>query len=212
MFARVLPEVVMEFDKTLSHVLCEGLVYTCISIAGIRGYNVCQSVQMFCAGVCKCGIARSLAILKTKLPPLPPPPSPPPTPAAKETVRVECIATYSKGFICSGGSGTLHLFEKTDDRYVYKKTRSMSIWVDPAAQPTAAAPVQSDEVATPTQDILCLTLSPSEENVVCSTSTQQLYNLTLSAADLQAKVGHVLLKTKCFHSMHTYTTHETISR
>ena len=125
---------------------------------------------------------------------------------------MECIATYSKGCICSGGSGTLHLFEKTDDRYVYKKTRSVSIWVDPAAQPTTAAPVQSDEVATPTQDILCLTLSPSEENVVCSTSTQQLYNLTLSAADLQAKVGHVLLKTKCFHSMHTYTTHKTISR
>ena len=116
--------------------------------------------------------------------------SPTPRSGAKETVRVECIATHSRGFICSGGSGTLHLFEKTDDRYVYKKTRSVSVWVDPSSQlADSTAVVPSGEVATPVQDILSLTLSPSEETVVCSTSTQQLYHLTLSAADLQGKVG-----------------------
>ena len=99
-------------------------------------------------------------------------------------LNVNCIATYSKGFICSGGSGTLHIFEKTDDKYTYRKARSVSIWVDPNSNyvPTTGA----DSV---TNDILSMTLSPSEENVVCSTRTQQLYNLTLSAADLQGKVG-----------------------
>ena len=29
--------------------------------------------------------------------------------------RVECILSYSKGFICAGGVGLLHLFEKSDD-------------------------------------------------------------------------------------------------
>ena len=103
---------------------------------------------------------------------------------------MECIGTHSRGFICSGGSGTLHLFEKTDDKYVYKKTRSVSVWVDPSSQLAgSAAVVPSGEMTTPVQDILSLTLSPSEETVVCSTGTQQLYHLTLSAADLQGKVG-----------------------
>ena len=33
----------------------------------------------------------------------------------KELVRVDAIVSYSKGFICSGGSGTLHLFDKIGD-------------------------------------------------------------------------------------------------
>ena len=116
--------------------------------------------------------------------------SPTPTTRSKEAVRVECIVTHSRGFICSGGSGTLHLFEKTDDRYVYKKTRSVSVWEDPSSQLAGStAVVSSDEVATPTKDILSLTLSPNEETVVCSMRAQQLYSLTLSAADLQGKVG-----------------------
>ena len=100
-------------------------------------------------------------------------------------MSVECIATYSKGFICSGGSGTLHIFEKTDDKYIYRKARSVSVWVDPNSN--LVATTGADSVP---NDILSMTLSPSEENVVCSTRTQQLYNLTLSAADLQGKVEY----------------------
>ena len=100
-----------------------------------------------------------------------------------EQVCVDCIATYSKGFICSGGSGTLHLFEKTDDLYIYRKARTVSVWIDPNSN--LVATTGADSVP---NDILSMTLSPSEENVVCSTRTQQLYNLTLSAADLQGQV------------------------
>lgn len=100
---------------------------------------------------------------------------------------MDCIATYSKGFICSGGSGTLHIFEKTDDKYIYRKARSVSVWIDPNSN--LVTTTGADSIS---NDVLSMTLSPSEENVVCSTRTQQLYNLTLSAADLQGKVNQWL--------------------
>ena len=111
-----------------------------------------------------------------------------------EQISIECIVSYSKGFICSGGSGTLHIFEKTDDKYVYRKTRTVSIWIDPNSN--LVATTGADSVP---NDILSMTLSPSEENVVCSTRTQQLYNLTLSAADLQGQVRNSIL--------HLYSSH-----
>lgn len=108
--------------------------------------------------------------------------------------RIECIITYSKGFICSGGSGMLHLFEKTENKYLYKKTRAVSVWVDPASHILAHTPTGADSPE-PNNSIMNMTLSPSEENVICATGTQQLYNLTLSAADLQGQVGSRTLRT-----------------
>ena len=35
--------------------------------------------------------------------------------------RIEHILSYSKGFICAGGVGLLHMFEKSDDREQYKR-------------------------------------------------------------------------------------------
>ena len=112
--------------------------------------------------------------------------------SATESIdRIECIVTYSKGFICSGGSGTLHLFEKTDNKYLYKKSRAVSVWVDPASSLMTQTSTGSDS-AVVENDIMSMTLSPSEENIICATRTQQLYNLTLSAADLQGKVGRTV--------------------
>ena len=102
---------------------------------------------------------------------------------------ITCIMTYSKGFICSGGNRTLHLFEKTDNKYVYKKTRAVSVWVDPSSTLIPPTSTPGAESAVLDNSILSMTLSPSEENVICSTGTHQLYNLTLSAADLQGKVS-----------------------
>ena len=85
------------------------------------------------------------------------------------------ILTFSKGIICSGGLGTVHLFEKTDDKELYKKTREIKIPTDSqSADPQSAT----------SQEIACLTLSPSEENLVASTKTNQLYSIALSSADL----------------------------
>ena len=99
--------------------------------------------------------------------------------AEVESTRVACVLTYSKGFICSGGSGLLHLFEKTDEKNVFKRVRSLGVCVDPSSQLDIPS-----ERASQGQGILSMSLSPSEENVVCTTGSQQLYSLTLSAADL----------------------------
>lgn len=88
---------------------------------------------------------------------------------------VHAILSYSKGFICSSGSSTICLFEKTEDKNVYKSIRPVSILSDPASDHLHA----SDD-----NDIVSIAFSPSEENVVCSTRSQQLYTFTLSAADV----------------------------
>ena len=104
---------------------------------------------------------------------------------------------YSKGFICSGGNGTLHLFEKTDEKCLFKRTRSVTIDADPSSQMDQA---MLSNGAT-SNEIMCLTLSPSEENIVCTTRSQQLYNLTLSAADIE-RVGILYLRTiTCMQSI-----------
>lgn len=95
---------------------------------------------------------------------------------------VYSLLPYSKGFICSSGTGTVYLFEKTEDRNTFKKVRSVSIWVDPASEDHVRA--EMDEGGITDLDILSMTLNASEENVICSTRSQQLYSLTLSAADL----------------------------
>lgn len=91
---------------------------------------------------------------------------------------MRCIAVYSKGFICSGGSGTVCLFEKTDNKNVFRKTQTVGIWVDTSTQPPQLA---GSEAQPPTSnEIRSLTLSPSEESVICTTITQQIYSLSLS--------------------------------
>ena len=100
---------------------------------------------------------------------------------------VGAIVTFSKGFICSGGSGILHIFEKTTDKYLYKKSRSVSVWVDPNSS-LVTHPGTGTDVPVESNDITNIAMSPSEENIICTTRTKQIYNLMLSAVDLQGKV------------------------
>ena len=89
--------------------------------------------------------------------------------------QVTCIIAFSKGFICSGGAGTVHLFEKTEEKDFYKKAREIKIPVD----------TQSPDLhVSESQEIVNLTVSPSEETLVCSTKSSQLYCITMSTADL----------------------------
>jgi WD40 repeat protein len=119
--------------------------------------------------------------------------------SATDPTIVHSIVTYSKGFICSGGSGVLHLFEKTDEKNVFKKVRSIHIWTDSTTQPDI--PESSSNTV---HEILNMALSPSEENVVCTTHTKQLYSLPLSAADLGKVGGRSAFDylVQSFHSSH----------
>ena len=88
---------------------------------------------------------------------------------------VHSILAFSKGIICSAGLGTVHLFDKTEDKEMYKKTKEICIPADSQS---------ADPEASRNQVINCLSLSPSEETLVSSTVDNQLYSITLSSADL----------------------------
>ncbi|GFR57789.1 cilia- and flagella-associated protein 57-like [Elysia marginata] len=92
------------------------------------------------------------------------------------TLQVTSLVSYSKGFACSFGLGTVYLFEKTDDKDYFKKAREIMIPPDPCNS--------QDSTLNQQQLIRCLTVSPSEETLVASTDQAQLYYLTLSSADL----------------------------
>lgn len=40
---------------------------------------------------------------------------------------VTAIVPYSKGFVCSCGPGKVFVFEKTDDRDLYKNSREVNV-------------------------------------------------------------------------------------
>ncbi|XP_006813560.1 cilia- and flagella-associated protein 57-like [Saccoglossus kowalevskii] len=90
--------------------------------------------------------------------------------------KITSVVAYSKGFACSGGSGTVHIYEKTDDKDSYKKTREIRVPQDLSA---SADPSKFEN-----HEINWLTVSPSEETLVSSTKTNQLYCMALSSADI----------------------------
>ncbi|XP_076829140.1 cilia and flagella associated protein 57 [Brachyhypopomus gauderio] len=89
--------------------------------------------------------------------------------------RVTAITAYSKGFACVAGPGTVLLFEKTEEKDGYKKTREIRI----PADPNCVEPGLAEE-----QEISTLCLSPSEETLAASTVRGQLYHVTLSSAEM----------------------------
>jgi hypothetical protein len=90
--------------------------------------------------------------------------------------NVTNIAAFSKGFVCSGGAGFVHLFEKTDEKDGFKKTREIKVPVD-SQSPDPQASIANQIIST-------LTVSPSEETLVCSTKANQMYSISMSSADL----------------------------
>ena len=100
-------------------------------------------------------------------------------PAKTGPPQITSVVAYSKGFACACGAGLVQLFEKTDDKDFFKKNREIRIPQDPNS---------SDPSKAENQIIKCLAVSPSEENLVCSTDLNQLYTITVSSADI-GKVG-----------------------
>ena len=80
-----------------------------------------------------------------------------------------------QGFVCSGGLGAVYVYERTEEKEMFKKIKEIRIPMDHQS---------ADPSLTCNQQILCIALSPSEETVVCSTNSNQLYSIPLSSADL----------------------------
>ncbi|EQC33951.1 hypothetical protein SDRG_08631 [Saprolegnia diclina VS20] len=79
---------------------------------------------------------------------------------------ISSLLAYTKGFVGGGAGGVIRIYEKSDDvREQYKRTKSFTI--DGSSQI-----VQN------------LAISPSEDMLVCSLESNQLYMLTLSSTDI----------------------------
>ncbi|XP_042852779.1 cilia- and flagella-associated protein 57 isoform X3 [Panthera tigris] len=89
--------------------------------------------------------------------------------------QVFAIAAYSKGFACAAGPGRVLLFEKMEEKDIYRESREIRIPTDPQSNERS----QSDK-----QDVLCMCFSPSEETLVVSTSKNQLYSITMSLTEI----------------------------
>ncbi|MBN3302205.1 CFA57 protein, partial [Amia calva] len=106
--------------------------------------------------------------------------------------RVSAIAAYSKGFACAAGPGTVYLFEKTEEKDHYRKTREIRIPQDQCSNEPSTA--EEQEIAT-----LCI--SPSEETLATSTGRGQLYSITLSSAEMsKGEPAHFEFLSHSFHS------------
>ncbi|KAJ8011195.1 hypothetical protein DPEC_G00055650 [Dallia pectoralis] len=106
--------------------------------------------------------------------------------------RVTAITSYSKGFVCSAGPGTVCLFEKTEEKDNYRKTREIRIPADASSN----EPSQAEQ-----QEIVTLCVSPSEETLVASTDKGQLYCITLSSAEMsKGEQAYFEFLSHSFHS------------
>ncbi|XP_061578787.1 cilia- and flagella-associated protein 57 [Cololabis saira] len=87
--------------------------------------------------------------------------------------RISAILSYSKGFVCTTGPGTVWLFEKTEEN-IYRKSREIQIPPDPYGD--NLTPEEWLEI-----DTVCM--SPAEETLAVSTSQGQLYSVNISSPD-----------------------------
>ncbi|XP_044067286.1 cilia- and flagella-associated protein 57 isoform X2 [Siniperca chuatsi] len=105
--------------------------------------------------------------------------------------RIRAILSYSKGFACSLGSGTVCLFEKNAEDS-YRRSREIQIPPDPYSN--ELTPAECQEI-----DTMCI--SPAEETLAISTDRGQLYSVSLSSVEMN-KEEHVHFEflSQSFHS------------
>lgn len=96
---------------------------------------------------------------------------------------IEVVVSCTKGFICGGNGGVLHLFEKTEDKDYYKRAKSFRV----------ESPQQAK--------IKNLALSPSEESLACTLDNNQTFVLSISSSDIVHETSLEHLS----HSSHSST-------
>ncbi|XP_068451125.1 cilia- and flagella-associated protein 57 [Clinocottus analis] len=106
-----------------------------------------------------------------------------------EGPRITAILSYSKGFACSLGPGTVCLFEKTQ-LDGYRRSREIRIPSDPRTN--ELTPAECQEI-----DTMCI--SPAEGTLAISTDRRQLYSFSLSSVEIH-KEEHFQFLLQSFHS------------
>ena len=88
-------------------------------------------------------------------------------PAMSDSKGVDCVIPYGvSGFVCGGADGTVSVYEKTDEKELYKRVKHFVIKQSPGARVTALA------------------LSPTDETLLCSTDDNQMYEVDMSNVDV----------------------------
>uniref|UniRef100_A0A8C5QD76 Cilia and flagella associated protein 57 n=1 Tax=Leptobrachium leishanense TaxID=445787 RepID=A0A8C5QD76_9ANUR len=91
------------------------------------------------------------------------------------SASIHAILAYSKGFLCSAGPGKVCLFEKVEDKELYKWSGDIKISQDHHS---------GDASQASQQEVMFMCLSPSEETVLASTCKRQIYSVALSSAEI----------------------------
>ena len=127
-----------------------------------------------------------------------------------DSLSIDTLIAYSKGFICGGDMGLVTVFEKTDDKELYRKLRTIKVNPDRAAvgggggagggssltsAPTSAA-MASDSGFSNDDSLkivaFSLTVPPAEEILTLLTNTKQVMQLNLANADLSGSDDRIV--------------------
>jgi len=89
-------------------------------------------------------------------------------------LSIDSMISYSKGFICGGDMSLVSIFEKSDDKELYRKMKTMKV----DHRKDSETGIESD-----TMKIKSFALSQQEEYLCLTSSNNQIFLLNLSNAD-----------------------------
>lgn len=96
-------------------------------------------------------------------------------------LSINALISYTKGFVCGGDLGLITIFERTDNKEMYRKVRTFRFSSDNDSDSSGG----STQIASELPTILGFTLTPApaEEYLAFLTTTKQIYCLNLPNAD-----------------------------
>lgn len=99
---------------------------------------------------------------------------------------INTMLTYSKGFICGGSNGSIAIYDRNDEAggsAVAQQTTSAQPGQNASKElyKKAKEMVVQDE----TSKVVNMAISPSEDNLVCTTETNQIFALMLAGTEVK---------------------------
>lgn len=101
-------------------------------------------------------------------------------------LSIDALIAHSKGFVCGGDMGLVTIFERSEDKELYRKMRTLKVETERKDADGLSSNDESSKVLA-----FSLTPPPSEEYLSLLTSNKQLYTLNLSNADFTKADEHV---------------------